>query len=363
MRQQTGRQQARQRLFFSLAALIVSLMITSGCSAVAETPTALPTPLSYQTQYTQTPTATLVPTLTPTPTALPAATVTPTPEPFRDLYIQALMERSYGGGVLEDTGNLKGAAGFSRKLFRYRSEGLSLYGFINIPAGDGPFPVIVMAHGYVDPAKFSTLDYSVRYADALTEAGYIAIHPNLRGYAPSAKGENVLGTGDAIDVLNLIALVRQQAGSEGLLKTADAERIGVWGHSMGGGIVMRALIVDDGIRAGLLYASINMDEALNLAHFEKDGRGNEKTEAPPEILELLSPQNYLDAVSAPLAIFHGGKDDVVPASWSRDLCSTFEGMGKDVTCREYPDQPHTFQNSGDAQFMREMIAFFDQYLR
>lgn len=356
-------QRSAKRLSAAAAALVVGLMLTSGCSPAAETPTALPTPLSYQTQYTQTPTATMEPTLTPTPTAEPLATVTPTPEPFRDLYIQALIERSYGGGVLEDTGSLNGAVGFSRKLFRYRSEGLDLYGFINIPEGEGPFPVIVMAHGYVDPAEFSTLDYSVRYADALTEAGYIAIHPNLRGYAPSEKGENVLGTGDTIDVLNLIALVRQQAGSEGLLKTADAERIGVWGHSMGGGIVMRALVVDRAIDAGLFYASINMDEALNLAHFEKDGRGNEKTEAPPEILQLLSPQNYLEAVTAPIAIFHGGKDDVVPANWSRDLCSTLEEMGKDVTCREYPDQPHTFQNSADALFMREMVAFFDQYLR
>ena len=347
-----------------LTLVVVSLLLVMvGCESEADLAAVLPTPYAYQVAYTATPIITSTPTIAPTATVNRLITLTPTPDPYRDLYITSLISRNYGGGVLEDMGNLNGAVDFTRKLFRYRSEGLDLYGFINIPQGEGPFPVIVMAHGYIDPVQFSTLDYSVRYADALTEAGYIAIHPNLRGYGPSEDGENVLGTGDAIDVLNLIALIRQQAGSEGLLKQADSERIGLWGHSMGGVVVMRTLIVDQQVKAGLLYASINADESINLSHFEKDGRGNEKTDAPREILNLLSPKNYLDQITAPLAIFHGGKDDVVPVNWSRNLCLALDGIGKEVTCREYPDQPHTFQNSGDAQFIKEMVAFFDAHVR
>ena len=364
---QTGIRFLLPKKILAAVAVIILLLNVWGCAQTTVESTALPTPYSYQSVYTATPTITLTPTVTPTiePTATPnrVITLTPTPEPYRDLYITSLMARKYGGGVLEDAGNLNSAEGFTRKLFRYRSEGLDLYGFINIPAGEGPFPVIVMVHGYIDPAEFSTLDYSVRYADALAKAGYIAIHPNLRGYGPSDSGENVLGAGDAIDVLNLVALVRQQAGSEGLLKTADAERIGLWGHSMGGAVVMRALIVDTDVRAGLLYASINADEAINLAHFEKDGRGNEKTEAEPETLKRLSPIDYLDQITVPVGIFHGGKDDVVPASWSRDLCLLLEELDKIVVCREYLDQSHTFQDDGDAQFFREMIAFFNAHVR
>ena len=275
----------------------------------------------------------------------------------------SLISRNYGGGVLEDAGNLNGTNGFTRKLFRYRSEGLDLYGFINIPDGDGPFPVVVMAHGYIDPAEFSTLDYSVRYSDALTESGYIAIHPNLRGYSPSEDGDNLLGIGDVVDVLNLIALVRQQAGSEGLLKTADAERIGVWGHSMGGAIVTRVLIADSDIKAGLLYAAINTDESINLSHFEKDGRGGEKIEVSREVLNQISPKNYLDRINVPIAVFHGGLDEVVPVSWSRNLCVMLEEMDKNVTCREYADGAHTFQNGRDTQFKAEMIAFYNDHLK
>ena len=323
----------------------------------------LPTPVYSIQEYTPTTTSTTAPTLIPTATINPLVTLTPTPDPFKDLYLESLKLRSYGGGVLQDEGTLNGADGFSRKLFKYRSEGLDLYGFINIPDGDGPFPVIILLHGYVDREGYNTIGYSARYADALVKEGYISIHPNLRGYAPSQSGENILGIGDTVDILNLIALVRQQSGSAGLLKKADGDRIGLWGHSMGGGIVMRALIVDREISAGLLYAAIHSNEEFNLSHFEKDGRGNEKVIAPASALAKMSPSNYLSEITTPIGIYHGGLDDVVPIKWSRDLCETFTDLGKEVKCREYPDQPHTFQNSEDANFINNMIALFDEYVK
>ena len=323
----------------------------------------LPTPVYSVQEYTPTPTSTTAPTITPTATINPLVTLTPTPDPFQDLYLESLKLRNFGGGVIQDEGNLNGADGFTRKLFKYRSEGLDLYGFVNIPDGDGPFPIIFLLHGYVDPDEYHTLDYSARYADALVKEGYIAIHPNLRGYAPSPNSENVLGIGDTIDLLNLLALVRQQSGSAGLLEKADGSRIGLWGHSMGGGIVMRALIVDREIKAGLLYAVINSNEEINLSNFEKDGRGNDKVIAPASALAKISPSNYLSEVTAPISIHHGGLDDVVPIEWSRNLCETLADMGKEVQCREYPDQPHTFQNRGDTNFINDMIAFFDEYVK
>ena len=91
-------------------------------------------------------------------------------------------------------------------------------------------------HGYIDPAVYNTFDYTTRYADALAGAGYIVLHPNLRGYQPSDNGENLFRVGMAIDVLNLIALVQSQSGGDDPLKNANPNAIGLWGHSMGGGI-------------------------------------------------------------------------------------------------------------------------------
>ena len=342
----------------------------AGCARQVEAPAVLQVPGVIVEKYTPTPppTATLAPTLTPTFNPLMTLTPTPPPSPtpdlFSNLYIDAMTARTYGGGALEDLGELPASSkGFTRRLFRYRSDGLNMFGFINLPKGDGPFPVIFMFHGHVDPKEYATLDYSTRYADALAEEGYIVLHPNLRGYAPSPSVENLLGIGDTIDTLNLIALVRQQAGAEGLLKTADAERIGLWGHSMGGGIVMRILVIDKDIDAALLYASIHANEEFNLAHFEEDGRGNEKPAASAAALAKLSPLAYLDRITAPLSIHQGGKDTVVPPVWSEFLCGYLADLGKQVDCQSYAGQPHTFQNSGDTLFITNTNSFFDEYLK
>ncbi|NPV41705.1 MAG: alpha/beta fold hydrolase [Anaerolineae bacterium] len=354
----------------------------SGC--LTPTPAAaenreLPQPQVQTSVITQTPTVTAtfiptpIPSLTPTrrvsatrtPTPVPTLTQTPSPtsDPFEDYYIDTLAGRNYGGGVIQDEGNLNSAGSFTRKLFKYRSEGLDLYGFINIPRGTGPFPVILMLHGHVTPEDYATLDYSTRYADALTENGFIVVHPNLRGYAPSEGGGNLLGIGDTLDALNLLSLVRSQAGQAGILEKADAGKVGVWGHSMGGGIVLRMLEVDPDIDAAMLYASVSADENLNLNHFDDDGRGNKKLRFPEQALEKISPIYFLERIQAPVSIQHGESDSVVPVEWSRDLCSRLTELGIETECVYYPGQPHTFQNSGDTRLIAQSVAFFSKYLK
>ena len=317
-------------------------------------PTTIPSP-------TSSPTATLTPTLTPVPDRI--STLTPTPDLFRQMYMESLIERKYGGGVLQDEGSFYLSPGFTRHLFKYRSEGLNLYGFINIPDGDGFFPVVVVLHGAIDPQIYTTIGYTARYTDALAQAGYIVINPNLRGYLPSEDDDNDFGVGDAIDILNLIALIRSQSGISGLLENADSQNIGLMGHSMGGAIVMRAMIIDQKIKAGLLYGSINADERLNLVHFGNDGRRENILSYTDDVLEAISPSTLLDAINAPLSIHHGTEDAVVPVKWSRDLCQQLQDMEKVTECFLYPEQAHTFQNSGDTLFTQRMISFFDQNLK
>lgn len=348
------------------AALMVAVAyIWSSVGCRAEQAIDLPQPEVRSQQYTQTPTITATATMTPTPliTTTPLPTITPTPNPYAAYYVTALAARTYGGGVLQSEGLLDNGSAFTRSLFKYRSEGLDLYGFMNVPNGSGPFPVIILLHGYVEQAEYNTLAYSTRYADTLAEAGYLVLHPNLRGYANSDQGDNPVGIGDSIDILNLVALVRSQAGVPGPLQKADGECIGLWGHSMGGGIALRVMVVGEEIKAALLYAPIHADEEVNLQYFEFDGRGNPKIDAPPEVLQGISPVYYLDRISAALSIHHGTQDRVVPATWSEQLCRDLGLLKKEVLCFFYEDQPHTFKNNSDTLFIQRSIEFFDKYLR
>ncbi len=348
------------RIVLFITTILLSVLYTTSCSQEP-----LPAPQVQRVSSTVTPIPTFTPTITPTPkfTPTPLPTITPTPNPFVGYTIEALSARTYGGGVIQNEGVLTNGGAFTRYMVKYRSEGLELYGFLNVPDGEGPFPVVVMLHGYIEPAEYSMLDYSTRYADALAKAGYIVVHPNLRGYGASDDAYDPVGIGDTIDTLNLLALIRTQAGASGLLEKADGERIGVWGHSMGGGIVLRVLEIDNDIDAAVLYASINADEKVNLAYFDSDdGRGNPAIHTTDEVLRTLSASTYLDRITAPLSVHHGAADTVVPLEWSNQLCSDLGALQKEVYCYFYENQPHTFQNSGDTLFIQRMVEFFDQQL-
>ena len=85
--------------------------------------------------------------------------------------------------------------------------------------------------------------------------------------------------------------------------------------------------------------------------------------APASALAKMSPSNYLGEITVPISIHHGNLDDVIPIEWSRDLCRKLTDLGIEVQCVEYPDQQHTFQNDGDAEFMRNMLSFFDEVVK
>ena len=318
----------------------------------------LPRPTATQTR---------TPTASPTPTLTPTATLSPTPDPYSGLTIEDLIARDYGGGALQIKEALDENSYFARYLVAYPSDGLQIYGFMDIPKGGGPFPVVIASHGYIDPGVYQTLDYTTGYADALARAGYLVIHPNLRGYPPSDDGPNLFRVGMAVDVLNLIALVKEQGGTAGALAEADPNRIGLWGHSMGGGITTRVMVVSSDVQAVVLYGPMSGDERKNyeriLNYFSDGTRGLEELNAPPEAFQRISPIYYLDKIQAAVSIHHGENDSEVPIAWSLDLCDRLKSLGKSVECYTYPGQGHTFTGDGELQFIQRMIDFFDRELK
>ncbi len=163
----------------------------------AASPTVAPTATSSPTV---TPTAMPTATATPSATASPAPTASPTttPDPYAGLSIADLAARPYGGGSVRAEKVLAVTDAFTRTLISYPSDGLTIYGFMNTPqGGNGPFPVVIASHGYIEPSQYTTLDYTTRYADALARAGFLVLHPNLRGYAPSDDGPNRFRVGMA----------------------------------------------------------------------------------------------------------------------------------------------------------------------
>lgn len=319
------------------------------------------TPVSLRPTYTPVPSPTPIPAHTSTPSPTPSPTATA--NPYEGLSIAELAARPYGGGALRIVETMEYRPTFTRYLITYPSDGLTLYGFMDVPEGEGEFPVAIVLHGYVDPDEYRVKDYTTRYADALAEAGYFVIHPTYRNHPPSDNGPNPYRIGYAIDVMNLIAIVKEQSlDATGVLRRADGNNIYLWGHSMGGGIALRVITVwPEAVRAAVLYGAMSGDEALNYERISAWSEGREwefEMSAPSEVLQTISPISYLDRIQAPVSIHHGVKDVTVPPAWSEQLCRLLTAGNHVVECFRYEGQGHTFYGDSEKLFEDRVLSFF-----
>jgi dipeptidyl aminopeptidase/acylaminoacyl peptidase len=355
--------------------------IQAGSPAQTDAPALTWTPVSAGSPgNTHTPQAALVtpvdtqapadnlPTEVPPVDAAPVQTAAPTPtfDPYELLTIDYLSTRLYGLDGFQVERVLSSNSDFTRTLISYPSDGLRIYGFMDTPRqGNLPFPVVIAVHGYVDPTIYQTLDYTTAYADALARAGFLVIHPNLRGYQPSDDGPNLFKVGMAVDVLNLISIVKAQGGKPGFLEAADPQAIGLWGHSMGGGIVLRVITVSKDVRAAVLYGAVSGDEKLNYpAVFGLSGSGSGYPEQaiPDTVMQLISPINYLNRITAAVSIHHGEADSRVPMTWSAELYGGLQALKKQAEFFIYPNEGHIFDGVGNDLFEVRVITFFERYL-
>ncbi len=341
-----------KRTLFVVA--IIALLAT-GCSGTAAQVSSISIPAVN-------PTATLEP--SPVPTAAP--TLSLSPNAYTKYTINYLRSRQYGGGQIQVVQSAGAYSAFTRYIIRYPSDGLTITGFMDVPNGLGPFPVVIALHGYVAPSTYNTLDYTTTYADDMASAGYFVLHPNMRNFPPSSSGDDLFRVGMATDVLNLIAIVKATGGKSGPLQLADPQRIGLWGHGMGGGIALRVMTISPDVKAAVLYSSVSGDEQRNyeaLAAWSDFGQGGLERAVPLQELPLISPIYFYQNIKAAVSVNQGLADPMVPVQWAKDTCNQLQEMGKTVECHYYPAEANTFTGNGDHSFIRVFTLFFDKYLR
>jgi dienelactone hydrolase len=354
--------------------------------------TATTTPRITPTAGTPTPTYVISTTIAPTPTAtITRATFTPTPtrNPLpldaNALAITTLRARRYGGDGIKSTRVVFTNDAYKQVLIEYFSDGLRITGTMNVPRGIGPFPVVILDHGYFKPAEYKTGDGTSRAADAFARHGYLTLAPDYRCYAGSQCGANPLYVGYAIDVLNLLAQVSS-------LPDADPARVGIWGHSMGGGVTLRVLAITNDIKVAALYGALTGDDEVQycwlqgcrvasvptpesrfrqaiqdaqddaLLYFPTPVASNDPLARLRDIFALSSPSRHLQYITTPLIIHHGESDDTVPIQWSVDLADALTARGKTAMLYTYPGEGHVFAGWGWQLFSTRTLAFFDEFL-
>ena len=351
--------------------LIPLLMLTVlACQWSSSVPRSTPYPPDYiPTVVAMTVAAVVTPTIpTSTTTATPFSptpTITATLAPYEQYTIDYLRQRSYGGGAIEIVNRIETTDQFTRTLIRYPSDDLTLYGFMNIPAGDGPFPVIILMHGLGEFGSFNSLNFRSEIVDALTKEGYIVVHPIMRGYPPSDSGDNMFRVGMAIDMLNLISLIKAQTGQAGALAMAAPDHIGVLGQSLGGNVALRVLTVSSDVKAAVLYSSLSGNELKNSQQLYKislEPQFQNELNILPSLLPRISPVYYYGDIAAPIQLHHGTADETVPLGWAEETCSLLGTAGKNITCIYYDGEGHIFSDRIKAEFFDNMFSFYKTYL-
>lgn len=316
--------------------------------------------------------AAATPTVSPTPTAstTPAPSNTPGPsptlQPWEGWTIDDLAARTYGGSgiVLGEVAATDVA--FTRYAMTYDSDGLTITGMADVPAGEGPFPVIIVNHGYGPPEGYYPGYDSEAVGAGLARHGYLTLMPDYRGYGGSDDGPNPFRIGYAIDVMNLVAQVDS-------LPQANPQQLGIIGHSMGGGATAYPMVLQgDRVDAIALYAAMSADLARNWRHIHQMwNRPAQEAAAAiygspdevPESYAAASPINYLDRVSMPVLLIHGTADDQVPYEWSEDLATRLRDANKDVYVLTFEGEGHTLYGEAFDTFLARTVGFFDEHVR
>jgi dienelactone hydrolase len=383
-------------LRLSAAGLILLLSLSACLSSIQVDAPAPTRPPPQVTIVTSAP-----PTLTPSPT--------PTPTTAGWIYpytIAGLREHAYQGGKVRVGEQIEETDVYTRYLIEYPSDGLTITGVMQVPkAGEAPFPVILMNHGFFNRGVFNSGDGTDRAAEFLNRRGYLTLSSDYRSWGDSDTGYSLFYSGLVIDVINLLDAVSS-------IPEADPERIGMWGHSMGGGVTLKILAVTGGrvapndnegrietnmpeIKAAILYSTVSADDADiidrwgpgcigDIAAGERLYGCNSSDILPldlppglvqaykaavydPELLRQVAALHHLDDVAVPVQIHYGTEDGKfisgTPPDWSRKAYDGFIVAGKQAEIFAYEGEGHSFLADEWWAFMGRCVRFFDENVK
>ncbi|MDD5464044.1 MAG: alpha/beta fold hydrolase [Candidatus Moranbacteria bacterium] len=286
--------------------------------------------------------------------------------------IPVMSEKEFQGSDLQLVKVLDKNDFYTRYSITYKSEGFKISGILNVPVGKGPFPVLFLNHGFIDPKFYTNGQGLKREQDFFARNGYIVLHSDYRNHALSDfDPENDVRprSGYVEDILNAISAVKKSE-----FTFFDKENIGMLGHSMGGGITLNVMVTKPDIaKAYVLLAPINADYKVNFDRWvipDEDFSGIAEDfyqqygslEENPEFWKSISAINYLDKIKSPVMLHQGAKDEDVPVQWSRDLAQNLKAAGKEITYYEYLSGPHTFINE-QPLVMQRTLEFFNKNLK
>ncbi len=231
------------------------------------------------------------------------------------------------------------------------SGGARAHGFYYPPVNadfDGPEgelpPLIVQSHGGPTSHTTPALDREFSF---WTSRGFGVVDVNYRGssgygraYRNALRGEwGVVDTDDCIAAARFLA----EKGE------VDGERLAIRGGSAGGYATLCALVFHDDFATGASYYGVADAETLAQDTHKFESRYLDSLIGPyPERADLYrerSPIHFVERLKAPVILFQGLEDEVVPPSQAETMVAALRANGVPHSYLPFPGEQHGFRRS------------------
>ncbi len=300
-----------------------------------------------------------------------------TPQTPSDTYVLDLGKQPLEFGELtrwteSEVGGLDTAQFRSPTLVRYPTfdevdgERRTIPAWVYMPAGKGPFPVIISIHG--GPEGQSRPAFSSTYQLWIAKLGVAVILPNVRGSRGYGKTYLSLDNGMRREdsVRDIGALLDWIATQPDL----DEDRIAVYGGSYGGYMVLASAVhYSDRLRAAVDNVGISNFVTFleNTQDYRRDLRraeyGDERDPAMRAHLERISPLNNVEKIHVPMLIVQGENDPRVPVTEATQMVAALRKQGQDVWYMNALNEGHGYKKRENRDtFQHVMMMFFRQHL-
>jgi dipeptidyl aminopeptidase/acylaminoacyl peptidase len=236
-----------------------------------------------------------------------------------------------------------------REIEGVSPDGYPVHGFLVLPEGDGPHPVILSVHG----GPFSYYGWGLfDEAQVYAAAGYAVVLPNPRGSAGYGydHGNALLGNLGSVDADDVLALLDAALA----LPDCDAERVGVMGGSYGG-FMTTWLAAHHGHRFRAAWSERAVNAWDSFAGSSDIGWWFADVYAgpDPDTQRAVSPLTYADKISIPFAVVHSEQDWRCPLEQAQRLFVALKRNGTPTELLLFPGEGHELTRSGRPRHRRQ----------
>lgn len=217
-----------------------------------------------------------------------------------------------------------------------------VHGWVAMPPGDGPFPVVLNIHG----GPFAQYSHALfNETQVLVAAGYGVVWCNPRGSHGRGRAWGAAVQGDLADpaAADVLAVLEAALAAHPQL---DRERLGIQGGSYGGYLTAMIIGSDQRFSGAIVERGYLVPQSFigtsDIGRFFSE----EYTGADPAEIARQSPLGRVPAVRTPTLVMHSELDHRCPLEQAQQYFAALQRAGVDSELLVFPGENHELSRSG-----------------